>query len=63
MREPNLVEVDVDTITVTDQAILVSDSKVECWLPKSLIEDYKGNEDSPTTILIPEWLAIREGFV
>ena len=57
------VEIAVEIRARADKAFLVFDGKTECWLPRSQISDYVGDEDSPETIFIPEWLALDKGLI
>lgn len=58
----SLVEIDVEVKVSTDKALLVSDGKTECWIPRSQIQDYSGDDDSPDTILLHEWYATHKGL-
>ena len=60
------VEVDVEEIRRTDAAILVSDADdKQIWLPLSQVvileEDFLPG--GSMKLLIPEWLAIKNGLV
>lgn len=57
------IEVAVEVRARTDKALKVFDGKTECWIPRSQISDYVGDEDSPESIFIPEWLAFEKGFI
>jgi len=57
------IEIEVEVKARTDKALLVFDGKTECWIPRSQISDYSGDEDSPETILISEWLAGEKGLI
>ena len=57
------IEIAVDVKARTDSALLVTDGVIEAWIPKSQISDYSGEEDSPETIFIPEWLALNKGLI
>jgi len=58
------IEIAVEVKARTDLAILVSDGKTEEWIPKSQISDYTGEDvDQATTIFIPEYLALKKGFI
>ena len=57
------IEIEVEVIARTNAALLVSDGKTECWVPRSQISDYTGEEDSPESIFISEWLAEKNGLV
>ena len=48
----------LDLIRTIDDAYLVSNGKVEIWLPKSQATD---NEDG--TFDVEDWLAYKEGLV
>ena len=57
------IEIAVEVKARTDRALLVNDGLTECWVPRSQISDYSGEEDSPDTIFIPEWLALEKGLI
>lgn len=58
------VEIAVETRARTEKALLVSDgTKEPVWIPRSQISDYSGEEDSPDSIFIPEWLAKKTGLI
>jgi hypothetical protein len=46
----------------TEKAILFSDGTNEAWIPKSQIRELV-SELGGFTIIVPEWIAIRDGFV
>ena len=49
------IEIAVDVKTRTDKALLITDGDTECWIPRSQISDYSGDDiDSPETIFISE---------
>lgn len=58
-RKPaRLFDVEAEVRAETDLAWLLSDGKMEAWVPKSQVED---NGDG--TFTMPEWLATDKGFV
>jgi len=57
------IEIAIEVKARTDRALLVTDGKVECWIPRSQISDYVGDADSPETIFISEWLAGEKGLI
>lgn len=57
------IEIAVEVRQRTDKAFLVFDGKTECWIPRSQISDYSGDDESPETIFIPEWLAHEKGLI
>lgn len=57
------VEVAVEVRARTDKALLVYDGKSEFWVPRSQISDFTGDEDSPESIFISEWLAKEKGMI
>ena len=57
------IEIDIEVRARTDKALLVYDGKTKSWIPKSQIKDFTGDEDSPDSIFIPEWLAEKTGLV
>ncbi len=57
------IEIQVETKARTPKAILVTDGKTTCWIPRSQISDYSGDEDNPESIFISEWLAGEKGLI
>lgn len=65
-----LVEVDCKVVHRTANAVLVDDGRtdrqgkpVHTWIPNSQIYDWiRDGKDKITGVLIPEWLADREGL-
>lgn len=57
------IEIAVEVRVRTPKAFLIYDGKKECWIPRSQISDYSGEEDSPETIFIPEWLAMKKELI
>lgn len=59
------VEIDVTIIATTPDALLVDDSDVQVWLPRSQILNYDSDWsiDDIVKIEIPEWLATDRGLV
>ena len=58
------IEIAIEVRARTSKALLVSDGTCEpVWIARSQISDYSGEENSPDTIFIPEWLAHKEGLI
>jgi len=57
------IEIPVEVRARTDKALLVYDGKIEAWVPRSQITDYTGDEESPESIFISDWLAGEKGFI
>jgi len=57
------IEIAIEVKARTDKAFLVSDGVTECWLPRSQISDWSGDDESPDSIFIPEWLAFDKGLI
>lgn len=57
------IEIDVEIHASTPKALLVYDGHTECWIPRSQISDYSGEEDNPTSIFVSEWLANKKGLI
>jgi hypothetical protein len=57
------IEIAIEVRARTPKALLVFDGKTESWIPRSQISDYSGEEDSPETIFISEWLASEKGLI
>lgn len=58
-----LVEIDVDQISGTRDAIFISNGSQEAWIPKSQITDLERDNGKLISIIIPEWLAIEKELV
>jgi hypothetical protein len=66
-REENII-LSVDVLLETEDAILVDDSKVKVWLPKSQITFVHGTPQSPCPIFdldieLPIWLATKKALI
>ena len=61
----NPIEICAEIIKETDAAFLISDDgDKEVWIPKSLVEtDQDGGPGDTIIFTMPEWLAIKNGFV
>lgn len=57
------IEIAVEVRARTPGALMLSDGNVTEWVPRSQISDYTGEEDSPESVFIPEWLALDKGFI
>jgi len=57
------IEIAVEVKARTPKALLVFDGETECWIARSQISDYSGDEESPETIFISEWLAVEKGLI
>ena len=63
-----LIELDLEIIHFTDDAILVSDGYVEKWLPLSQCRDEDGARIEPVkgqsgTFQVEDFIAKREGLI
>ena len=56
------VEVDVDHIHDTEDAILLSNGVKKAWFPKAVMEDWPARGESGTAIILLTF-AIEKGFV
>lgn len=63
--ETEPVEIDITILAETPDALLVDDSDVEVWIPKSQISNYDSDWaiNDMVKIEIPEWLATDRGLV
>lgn len=59
----NDIEIAVEVTARTDNALMLTDGNVTEWIPRSQISDYTGSKDSPESVFIPEWLALKKGFI
>lgn len=59
----SIIEIDVETQMHTNKALLVYNGKTQCWIQRSLISDYTGDEDCPDSIFITEFLAEQKGLI
>jgi hypothetical protein len=57
------VSIDIDVIREMPQCIMVSDGTHRSWVPRSQIMDYVETGSRITGLIVPEWLAIKAGFV
>lgn len=59
-----LVEVDVEVITETENAYLIFDGTRESWVPKSLVKDYTEKPDGTiSSIFVSEFIAMEKRFI
>lgn len=63
MSRNSLVDLSLNLITETKEAILVSDGKREAWLPKSQIEYEVGKDGIDVTVTLPAWMATQKELV
>ena len=63
----NYIELDLEVLHMTGDALFLSDGVVEEWVPRTLVNE--GSElgaddiDKTMTIELEEWMAIKKGFV
>lgn len=57
----NVVELDVETLRETEQAVLFTDGDEQFWIPKSQMEEWPEEGDSGVAI-VAEWFAEKEGL-
>lgn len=57
------IELAVEIIGETDQALRVYDGNVTAWIPKSQITDTCEVNGKIETIFIPEWIANDKGLL
>lgn len=62
MTKSKLVDLELDLIHETSKAIMVTDGKVECWLPKSLIEMEETTVANRYTVTLPRYIAEERGL-
>jgi hypothetical protein len=60
-----VVEIDLEILLETEKAIRVTDGDKQCWIAKSLIENYDDDWEigNTETMSVPEWLALEEGLI
>lgn len=66
MNKKETVEIILHIHKMTEYAFLVSDSEDindAVWIASSLVEVEDPDEGQDCEFILPEWLAIREGFV
>jgi hypothetical protein len=56
------IEICGTVVARTPDAVLLNDGSREEWVPESQIEDEQ-TDRGITTLLMPEWLAVKKGFV
>ena len=57
------VELFIQVIHETDDALLVDDGTKRVWLPTSQIYSIEEEREGYATIEIPEWLAEKKGLI
>jgi hypothetical protein len=61
------VEISVEVVATTPNAVLVNDGDNEVWIPNSQIHDdseiFVGSAYVKGWLRIPEWLATKKGLV
>lgn len=63
------IEVTVNLVSETENAIQINDSKRTMWIPKSHVYSHRTisektfDTDAVIEIVIPEWLAIERGLL
>lgn len=57
------VEITVDFKKMTPKAVLVTDGTIEEWIPRSQILSKKHIKGKTLELVIPEWLALKKGFI
>lgn len=58
------IEIEIEEVARTELAVLVTDGKVEEWIPLSMISDYTEDEhEKYTSIFIAESLAFEKGLI
>lgn len=62
MSNDEYAEIDVETITDTDMAVLFDDGDEEFWVPKSVMEDWPEIGESGTA-MVEYWFAEQEGLI
>lgn len=62
MSRNDLVDLDLNLITETKEAILVSDGKREAWLPKMQV-DYEPDGKGGVVVTLPTWMAVQKDLV
>ena len=62
--DKNYLELDLQQTGESELAIKASDGIIDCWLPKSQLEDEPEHLDNGLIrVIIPEWLAQDKGFI
>ena len=62
MEEVEYIEIDVEVITETDQAVLVDDGDNQIWVPKSVMQEWPEVGETGTAA-IAEWFCLEEGLI
>jgi hypothetical protein len=57
------VEIEVEVIKKTEEAVLINDGSIEAWILLSQIEGDCPEEGVGGTISIPDWLAEERGLI
>jgi len=56
------VEVDVENIYETKEAVLLSNGSIKEWFPKTVLEDWPEKGESGTAMILFSW-AMNKGFI
>ena len=60
----NIVEIHLEVLDESDAAYKVTDGDAVVWVPKSEVEPANPCEIGDTEVFeVPEWLAVKKGFV
>jgi hypothetical protein len=58
-----VIDITVEILHETENALLVVSGEVEAWIPKSQIEDMTNLSNGLFEIVIPEWIAEDKNLV
>ena len=59
----NEVEIVVEVISRSAVALEIRSQGIQCWVPRSQILDYTGEEESPESIFLAQEVAEEKGLI
>jgi hypothetical protein len=60
------VELDLEILNETEDALRITDGDLYCWVPKGLIQNYDEEDflvGKTPVFLLPIWFAEKEGLI
>jgi hypothetical protein len=65
MAKEEYLELDLEILNETDEALRVTDGDIYCWIAKTKIQNYDEDwtEGQTPLMVIPIWIAEKEGLI
>lgn len=65
MAKQEHIELDLEILNETEEAIRVTDGDIYCWIAKAKIQNYDDDwgQGQTESMLIPIWIAEKEGLI